>query len=167
MLKRFFPQIYVQSIYEVPYEHLYSIGKRNIVFDIDNTLVPFDIPEPTEKILLLFEKLKKIGFNICLVSNNKKARVTEFNKNLKLSAVHKAGKPKSKGIKKALSLINAVPENTILVGDQVFTDVWCGNRHNIYTVLVKPIANRDELTVKVKRGVEKVVIKVYERSIRK
>ena len=167
MLKRFFPEMYVNSIYEVPYEELYEKGKKNIVFDIDNTLVPFDIPEPTKEVLDLFEKLRKMGFEICLVSNNNEKRVSTFNKNLSYNAVHKAGKPKSRGINKALDLIKAKPENTVIVGDQVFTDVWCGNRHNIYTVLVKPIADRDEFTVKIKRGIEKIVVKKYENQLKK
>ena len=166
MLKRFFPELYVDSIYDVPYERFYSEGKRNIVFDIDNTLVPFDIPEPTEEVLKLFEKLKLAGFNICLVSNNNERRVSKFNENLKYGAIHKAGKPKLSGIRRAMEMIGAKPENTVLIGDQVFTDVWCGNRCKIYTVLVRPIANRDEFTVKLKRGAEKVVIRIYEKNIK-
>ena len=37
MLKRFYPDDYVDSAYEIPYEELYKKGYRGIVFDVDNT----------------------------------------------------------------------------------------------------------------------------------
>ena len=44
MLKRFYPDDYVDSAYEIPYEELYKKGYRGIVFDVDNTLVEHGAP---------------------------------------------------------------------------------------------------------------------------
>ncbi len=167
MFKRFFPDIYVDSIFHIQYEKLIKENKKGLVFDIDNTLVPFDIPHPTEKIIKLFEDLKEMGFKICLLSNNNHNRVIKFNENLKLPAVSKARKPTLRGINEAIRLLGLNPTQVVQIGDQVFTDVWCGNRLGLYTVLVRPVAERDEFTVKIKRGVEKFVINIYEKQVKK
>ncbi len=161
MFKRFFPHLYIDSIFAIPFDELLESKIQNLIFDIDNTLAPFDVPYPDEKLIKFLADLKGKGFHICLLSNNNKKRVDLFNEKLSLHSVYKAGKPALKGINKAISLLHANEKNVAIIGDQIFTDVWCGNRKGIYTILVKPIANKDELLVKVKRGFEKFVINIY------
>ncbi|MBZ4668522.1 MAG: YqeG family IIIA-type phosphatase, partial [Defluviitaleaceae bacterium] len=56
---------------------------------------------------------------------------------------------------------------TALIGDQIFTDVWGGNKAGIKTILVVPVSERDEWVTKIKRGLERIVIKIYERQRKK
>lgn len=163
MLEKFFPNIYYNSIYDICIKDLQDKNIKGIIFDIDNTLAPFDIKYPDKNIKNFFDKLKSEGFQISLVSNNKGDRVKIFNSKLNLPAVSKAGKPRLRGLKKAMHLMNTSVITTAFVGDQVFTDVWAGNRMGLYTILVKPICERDEWTVKLKRGLEKCVLKIYFR----
>ncbi|MDR2904288.1 MAG: YqeG family HAD IIIA-type phosphatase [Clostridiales bacterium] len=167
MFKRFYPKTYLENIYQIDFARLKKNGVAGLIFDIDNTIAPFDIPEPDDRITDFFVKLTGMGFKVCLLSNNNEGRVALFNKKLKLFAIHSAGKPKLSGINKALGLLGTTPDQTVLIGDQVFTDIWCGNRKGIYTVLVKPIAQRDEWTVRLKRGAEKIVVKAYLAYIKK
>ena len=161
MLKRFFPQSYYKSVYSISIKQLHERNIKGIIFDIDNTLAPYDIKYPDEKVKGFFSMLEKEGFKISLVSNNKGNRVEVFNSELNLPAVSRAGKPRLKGLIKAMKLMGTETATTAFVGDQVFTDVWAGNRMGVYTILVKPISERDEWTVKLKRGLEKQVLKVY------
>lgn len=161
MLKRFFPKQFSNSIFEIDFGELYKMGIRGLILDVDNTLVTFDVPKPTEKITSLLNELTEQGFKICLFSNNSEQRMKIFNESLKLNAIHRAGKPGRKGINRAIALMALRHEDVVLVGDQMFTDVWCGNRCGIHTILVKPIAQRDEWTVKLKRVPEKWVMKAY------
>ncbi len=161
MLERFFPDIFVKSIYELPLEELKARGIKGLVFDIDNTVAPFDIAEPENDLIELFLFLRKQGFRLCILSNNNKARVRLFNKNLRTLAVHKAGKPGVRKLKQALKKLKLAPENTAIVGDQVFTDMWCGHRAGLTCILTAPICNRDQLITKIKRGAEKLVLKEY------
>ncbi len=62
LLERFFPDIYVKSVFELPLEDLKKLGIRGLVFDIDNTVAPFDVAEPDEEIVELFAFLRKEGF---------------------------------------------------------------------------------------------------------
>lgn len=161
ILERFFPDIYVKSVYELPLEKLKEKGIKGLVFDIDNTVAPFDIAEPESDLIELFLFLRKQGFRLCILSNNNKTRVRLFAKNLKTLAVHKAGKPGVRKLKLALEKLELSAENTAMVGDQIFTDMWCGHRAGLTCILTAPICNRDQLVTKVKRGLEKQVLKVY------
>ena len=39
-----------------------------------------------------------------------------------------------------LADLSLQPDQVAMVGDRVFTDVLCGNRLGLYTVLVRPVA---------------------------
>ena len=164
MLRKFYPKLYIGSIFELDLKTLRKEGIKGIIFDIDNTLVPYDVAEPTEEIIQLFSKLKKENFKICLMSNNTEDRVVRFNQNLKVFAIHKSGKPRTKGFKRALELMNLKKEEVAIVGDQVFTDVYGGNKIGVKTILVQPVSDKDEWITKIKRGLEQRVIKLYEKD---
>ena len=87
MFERFFPDSTVDSTYDINYEKLYKEGYRGILFDIDNTLVEHG-KEATEQAKELFRKLKCIGFQCCLISNNKKNRVRTFNEEIGVHMGH-------------------------------------------------------------------------------
>lgn len=164
MLRHLFPEDYIESVFDLNIEELIKNNINGLIFDIDNTLVPFDIAYPNQKLISFFEKLKNKGFKICLVSNNTKERVIKFNEKLKFYAIHKALKPRSKSFLKAMELMNTDKESTVAIGDQIFTDVWGGNRAGIKTILVVPVSERDEWITKIKRGLERLVIRLYERQ---
>ena len=149
MFNRLFPNIFVDSIFKIPYDDLKNKGIKALVFDIDNTIVPFDIAEPDNDIIDLFEGLKSNGFTICILSNNNKKRVEFFNRKIGGKAIYRAGKPGIKKLTRVLNEINIKNTEAVLIGDQIFTDVWCGNRAGLLTILTKPISDRDQLVTKV------------------
>lgn len=158
----------MDSVYDIDYDGLMKSGITNLVYDIDNTLAPFDVPEPFPETLNLFADLRGRGFRICLLSNNSHARVEGFCaklSQLEVAYVARAKKPGRQGLSKAMSLIGATYANTALIGDQIFTDVWCAKRSGVCSILVKPLSDRDEFTVKIKRPIERQVLKAYMRSL--
>ena len=88
MLESFFPDEWVESAYSIDYEGYFEAGYRGLIFDIDNTLVPHGA-DADERAIALFDRLKKIGFDICLLSNNKKPRVERFNKDVNVNYIFK------------------------------------------------------------------------------
>ena len=163
MRNKLFPDLYLASIYQIPVEELKKLGICALVFDIDNTICPYDVAEPDEKALLWLKQLHQDGFRIIILSNNNRKRVQRFNEKLLALAVWKSGKP---GVKKLLAVLRDLglrPQQAAMIGDQVFTDVWCGHNGGLFTILTKPICNRDQLVTKVKRPLEKLVIRRYER----
>ena len=113
-----------------------------------------------------FAGLAGMGFKVCLLSNAKQARVDLFNETLNVSAVYKARKPGDKGLRAAFRQMETFDDETVIIGDQLFTDIWCGNRFNVHSIFVKPLSDIEPLQVRLKRIPEKLVWKAYRRSSR-
>ena len=166
MFRTFYPKEYVDSTYIINFDSFAKKGYRGVIFDIDNTLVPHDAPAD-EKAKKLFAHLKELGMEACLLSNNKEPRVVMFNRDVQVNAIHKGGKPGREGYRKAMELMGTNEQNTLFVGDQLFTDVWGANRTGIYSILVKPIHPKEEIQIVLKRYLEKIVLFFYLREQKK
>ncbi len=152
--KFFYPDDYYPSIMDIDYMKIYKKGIRGLVFDIDNTIVPYNTYEIPDSVLDLFKNLTRKGFAICFLSNNKKKRVSHFIKLFNIHGFHTALKPTPFGILRAIKYLR-LPKNKIaIIGDQIFTDVICGRLQKIYTVLVDPIVERTDFINKFKRSLE-------------
>ncbi len=162
MFGKFYPSQEADSAYKIDYEALYEQGYRGIIYDIDNTLTEHGAPA-TEETVALMKRLKKIGFGICLLSNNKEERVKMFNEDIHVQYIHKAGKPSVSGYEKAMLLIGTNKENTVFIGDQIFTDIYGANRTGLMTYLVKPIDKKEEIQIVLKRYLEKIVLYFYHK----
>ena len=156
MFRSFFPDEYLDSAYVINFEKLYKEGYRGLLFDIDNTIVPHGAPAD-ERAKKLFQRLRKIGFHYCFVSNNKKPRVEPFARAVEGDFVENAHKPAVKNYRKACQMIGTDPDRTIFVGDQLFTDIYGAKRAGIRTILVKPIHPKEEIQIVLKRYLEKIV----------
>ena len=160
MFEQFFPDNTVTSTYAIDYEKLYREGYRGVLFDIDNTLVEHG-REASQRAKELFARLKEIGFECCLISNNKKKRVYSFNEPIGAHMVFNAHKPAKKGYYYAMELMDTRPENTVFVGDQLFTDIFGAKRIGLKNFLVKPINEKEEIQIVLKRKLERIVLKEY------
>lgn len=163
MLQRFYPNRYMRSAYEIDYEAYYEVGYRGIIFDIDNTLVEHGAPAD-ERSIELIRRLKKIGFDIMLLSNNKEPRVKMFNDSVQASYIFKAGKPGRAGYERAMRELGTDTSTTLFVGDQLFTDVWGAVRTGIYSILVQPIDPHEEIQIVLKRYLEKPILYFYRKK---
>ena len=163
MFETFFPDEYVASTYVIPFEKLYEEGYRGIIFDIDNTLVPHGAPADI-RAKKLFARLKELGFECCLLSNNHEPRVKMFNEEVKVHYIYDAHKPSVKNYQKAMALMKTDLKSTLFVGDQLFTDVWGAKRTGIRNILVKPIYPKEEIQIVLKRVFEKVVLYFYKKQ---
>ncbi len=163
MLECFYPDVYISSTYQIDFQKYYDSGYRGIIFDIDNTLVPHGAPADTRSIRLI-ESLKKMGFQILLLSNNKEPRVKMFNDAVHVHYIFKAGKPGRGGYRKAMEQMGTNEKNTLFVGDQLFTDVWGARNTGIFSILVQPIDKKEEIQIVLKRYLEKIVLFFYQRK---
>lgn len=166
MFQNLYPKEEADSVYTLDYESFYAKGYRGIIFDIDNTLVEHGAPATKEAVALI-DKLRRMGFSVCFLSNNDEPRVSGFCKPMDAAYIYKAGKPKHKGYEAAMKLIGTTKEQTMSIGDQIFTDMWGANRAGIYTVLVKPIGKKEEIQIVLKRYLEKIVLHSYRKNKKK
>ena len=156
------PDFYYKSIFEIPFDELYKDNIRGLIFDIDNTLTIYNEDLPPDDTIALLEKLQKMGFKICLLTNNTKGRLSRFNKYLKLDGFSGALKPFTRGIKKAVAKMGTTKQETVIIGDQLFSDILAGKNAGIKTILVKPITEKDFFFVKIKRLIERPFLKKYK-----
>lgn len=164
-MSKLYPKEYVASTYDVDFKAFYDAGYRGIIYDIDNTMVPHGAPAD-ERAVALFEKLRAIGFDTCALSNNKEPRVKMFCDAVSSKYLFKGGKPGVAGYEKAMDMMHTTKENTLFIGDQIFTDVWGANRAGLYSILVKPIHPKEEIQIVLKRRLEWFVLKAYLRKKR-
>jgi len=159
------PDYYYTSVYEIPFKELWEKKYRGLIFDLDNTLTEFDRASAPPKVVAFLNRLKKMGFKVTLLTNNTTKRLDGFNKTLGLYGIANAAKPLTFGIKKAMHKMGTLPQHTIIIGDQVLSDIWGGKNAKITTILVKPITERDFFFVKFKRHIEKLILKNYFAKI--
>lgn len=164
----FVPDYYFDTVYEVTPELLKKHGVKGLILDIDNTLVPYEIPEPTEGNLAWLKLMHENGIKTAFVSNNHKDRVELYNQKLGCPAFYDSGKPFKKACRRALDAMELAPDEIAIIGDQVFTDVLCGRNAKLkLAILVKPIKDKTNLFFKSKRLLEKPVLAAYKRRQRK
>ncbi|MGN0401339.1 MAG: YqeG family HAD IIIA-type phosphatase [Acetatifactor sp.] len=166
MLECFYPDYTRESAYDIEYEELYQRGYRGIIFDIDNTLVPHGAMAD-KRAVALFARLRSMGYQTLLLSNNKEPRVKPFSDEVGAAYIFKAGKPGKEGYEKAMALMGTTTGNTLFVGDQLFTDVWGAKRAGITSYLVNPIHPKEEIQIVLKRRLERIVLFFYRRKCKR
>lgn len=149
---------------EVTPAFLQSIGVRALLIDIDNTLAPYEEPDPSQKILDWFADLEKAGIRAALVSNNHAPRVERFNKPLGLIAYPDSGKPSRKTLERAMKELGATHAETAMLGDQLLTDCFAGKHIGLCAIVVPPIKDKTNLFFRFKRFLERPFIRKYARK---
>lgn len=163
MFNKFYPDRYFKSTYSIDFKEEYEMGIRGILFDIDNTLVEHG-QDATRQSDQLINTLKEIGFKVCLISNNKQPRVERFNKNIQVDFICNAHKPSVKSYKLAMDKMGTDKDNTLFVGDQIFTDVYGAKKAGMKSYLVGQIASHEEIQIVLKRKLEKIVLHFYLKN---
>lgn len=158
------PNSYVKSVYEIDYEELYRKGYRNIIFDIDNTILPVNDTNVPDNLVKLFKSIRKIGFEVCIVSNNQLERVLAPAKSLETSYLENANKPNSTAFDKALAILKGTIEDTIMVGDQMLSDIKGANEYGLYTILVDPLENKYDMKTGTSRFLQNRMIKKLQKK---
>lgn len=127
------------SISDIDIDALVSSGIRCVLVDRDNTCVPRGQDAPPEEVVSWFSRLADSGVTVCIVSNNfRRGRIRDTADALGCGFVHLAWKPSPLSIRRALATLRHAAEETVMIGDQSYTDVLAGNLAGVRTILVKP-----------------------------
>ena len=128
------------DIYQVTGAALERRGFRLLLADLDNTLVPYGVPLPDDRLRAWRDDLAAHGVTLFILSNNRKEhRPRVFSEALEVPYIGHAGKPRTPSFYKAMERMGVTREQTAIIGDQVFTDVLGGNLAGVVAILVKPI----------------------------
>ena len=163
-MDNYVPDMYQKSIYHINYEKLKEDGIKCLLFDLDNTCVPFKDKEPNKKLVDLFERLKDMDFKVIIFSNATKKRITPFKNGLNVDCSAKSKKPNTNKLMKVIKMFGYDLSEVVLIGDQLFTDILCGNRAGIKTVLVNPMSKDDLIFTKFFRYFERKKFKKFAKK---
>lgn len=159
MYKMLCPDLRVDSIYDINLDQLWDRGMRGVLFDLDNTLIEWDNNQPAPEMLQWMQKVRERGFQVCLLSNNSAQRVQEIARYVDVPFFAPARKPLLRVFQQALRSMGLQPEQTAMVGDQMFTDVLGGNRLGMYTIWVRPLSSKEFFGTRFTRMLEKIVLR--------
>lgn len=151
----FYPDVYQKSIYTINYDKLKENGIKCLLFDLDNTCVPYVDKKPTKKLKNHFDKLKDSGFTVIIFSNSPRNRLEPFKKYLNVDCCPSARKPRKAKFIKVLKEYKLDLSEVAIIGDQLVTDIYGGNRVGITTVLVNPMSDIDMPFTKIHRYIER------------
>jgi uncharacterized protein len=164
LLNKFLPNQHVKSIFQITPESLQQKGIKGIITDLDNTLVEWDRPNATPKLQDWFERMQKANIRITIVSNNNKERVQAFSDPLNIPFIFQARKPLVRAFHKAIRDMGLTKDETVVIGDQLLTDVLGGNRGGFHTILVVPVASTDGFWTRFNRMVERRILNWFRKK---
>ena len=128
------------SITHISPKALAEKGVKLVLADLDNTLVPYKVAEPPAAVIAWKEALEAQGLRLFLPSNSRKpGRAQKFAEKLGIPYQGRSGKPKKAGYLRAMERMGARPQETVMVGDQIFTDTLGANNAGVIPLLVEPI----------------------------
>ncbi|MDD2377814.1 MAG: YqeG family HAD IIIA-type phosphatase [Bacilli bacterium] len=165
-MEKYIPDRYQKSIYTIDYDNLLNCGIKCLLFDLDNTIAPIGLSEPTKKTKELFKKLKEKGFKLVIFSNSNKKRLKPFKEILDVDCCASALKPFSGKFLKVLKEYDLDVSEVAIIGDQILTDIVGGNNVGITTILINPVSTKDFWLTRINRMFEKRIInKLSKRDL--
>lgn len=149
------PDAHAESIYVIDPDLYLRLKLRYLFIDLDNTLDPYDIKVPSPKALDLFDRLRKAGLQLIITSNNSRKRVSTYAGVLKAPYIHHVGKPFAWKVRRYLSKNRIAPQEALMIGDSLFTDVICAKRAHLRIILTEPLCKRDQPMTRFHRVLDK------------
>lgn len=158
MLNLLRPDFQFESIHEIPIKTLQELGISGLLIDLDNTVAPWNECTLTQEVIDWFQKIKTAGIKACIISNNRRPeRVSTVAGLLGILFISRAAKPRRKAFQMGIEALNLKAEKIAVIGDQIFTDIFGGNRIGLKTILVSPICKKEFTGTKVLRFLERIV----------
>lgn len=154
------PNYIAKSLHDINLNVLRQNGIRGVIFDLDNTIIPWDSPSMQPEIIAWMRDLLQQGYRVCLLSNNMTHRVKNIAELLDVPYVPRAYKPAKTGFRRAIAQLKLRPAEIAVVGDQLFTDVLGGNRLNLFTIWVSPLSTNEFIGTKITRKIERLTVRL-------
>ena len=163
----FCPDLRKRHITDLRPDELRALGVRGILLDADNTLSAHKSGVPAEGVSEWLEQMRSEGFVLMLASNAKVERIVPFAESLGLPCEGMCCKPLPAGVLRAAGHLKIPPEEIVLIGDQVFTDLLAGKAAGMKTVLVSPWQMETSRSFRIKRALEKPFLKRMDRAMKR
>ncbi len=157
-MDKFIPDMYQKSIFTIDYKKLKKRGIKCLLFDLDNTMVPYTEKVPSQDIKELFHLLSA-DFKVIILSNASKKRLTPFKDVLNVDVAFSSRKPFKTKYQKIMRLYEFKPDEIACIGDQIMTDVWGANRNDCLSIFVNAIGTKEPIWTKFNRFFEGFILR--------
>lgn len=128
------------SVTAISPDALAERGIKLVLADLDNTLTAYKVTEPSAEVIAWQSALETRGIQLFLLSNSRRpGRAQRFAEKLGIPFQGHSGKPRRAGYLRAMERMGAAPAETVMVGDQIFTDTLGAGRAGVTPLLVEPI----------------------------
>ncbi len=161
---RFFPDLIVDSPLMIDYRELAARGFRLALIDIDNTLVHHGRSTGDDKAAQVIAQVRAGGLIPIIASNAPYKRARLFADSLAVDFIARTRKPGIEAICRELRSRECRPDQAILIGDQLLTDVWSARRAGMPVILTDRRSTRETLNVRIKRPIERLLILIGGRA---
>lgn len=165
-LRIFCPHREADAVTNISPEELYRLGIRGVILDLDNTLVLWQKEEIADDVFAWLKALQATGMKLAILSNSILSKRSErIAVRLGCFNVRKARKPSLSGFRRAMTMMETRPATTAMIGDQMFTDVWGGNRAGVYTIMVKQMQRREFVYTRfISRLAERWLLRLFRKQ---
>lgn len=165
MKKDYFkPTWMIERIYQLTPDQLAKHNIKGVITDLDNTLIAWDNPGGTPELRAWLQTMKEAGIPVVILSNNHHGRVKRVADQLGVLFTSDAKKPSRRGFRRAIDMLGVSQDEVVIVGDQLLTDVFGGNRLGIRSILVMPLVETDLVWTLLNRKIEKFLFKRIEKK---
>ncbi len=155
----FYPTLYRHRVTHITATDLHGLGAEGILLDVDNTLTTHDAPHLTDEVKGWLAAMQEAGFRLLIVSNNTAERVAPFARSIGLPYYARAKKPLPGGLRAAAAELGLPPQQCVVVGDQIFTDILGANLARMIGILLEPISADGETSfIAFKRVFERLLL---------
>lgn len=158
----FLPQAHYRRVTDLPFDSYLAAGYRHLFFDIDNTLLKHGEVKTDAATAGFLSALETKGFKCYLYSNAAADRLQKLCAQLQVPALTEARKPGKKALENFLQAHSISKESALVIGDQLFTDIWAANRAQVKNIWVDRLSRDEVWYIKPKRLLEALLRKIYK-----
>lgn len=160
MFKILQPKFRFNCVTDIGSDFLEENNLRFLLLDVDCTLKTYCCEELESQVDLWIAQMKADDITMCILSNGRPHRIGPFAEMLQLPFAAPAFKPFPYKLRRAIRENGFIPEQTAMVGDQVFADVLAANMAGITSILVEPFnPELEPWFARLKRPFERLVLK--------
>lgn len=156
------PDEYYIDLLQIDFAAYAAQGCKLILLDIDNTLARHGAHVADDFAREAVSRILKAGLACRIISNAKNKRAMEYSASISLPYTAMANKPWPHALKSACREAGVSSSQTVMIGDQLLTDIAAARRAGCRAVLVKPRFEHEAWNVRFKRIFERRALRRYK-----
>lgn len=167
LIRPFCPVSAYHALHEISLQTLWDQGKRLILLDVDNTLVKWKQEDFSDEVLGWLKEAEALGFKMCILSNTRHPeRLKRISARLGVPYIRDRFKPSRKMYLIALGQFGMNPDQAVMIGDQILTDILGSNRSGIEAIWLHRIDDKEFIGTRLgNRVFEQMIVRFLHRAL--